>query len=155
MGGEQTQFLICEYCGAVNFYKTVHMKHINQHRVELKALLEDFLDEAIALILRYAEDPKSHDARRKMAVIVRLTLTGTVEPLLLKMAGLEKYEPLLKAMLEEVLKGLKSVFPNYIEVDRGLVASVARDVEERITPDMKEVLLRHGILVGKAVSYVA
>jgi hypothetical protein len=157
MGGEQTQFLICEYCGAVNFYKTVHMKHINQHRAELLVMRENFLDEAASLILRYADDPEnpSPDVRRKAAVIARFVLTGTIEPHLLKLAGFERYEPLFRHMREEVLEGLKSVFPNYIEVDRGLVASVARDVEERITPDMKEVLLRHGVRVGKAVSYVA
>ena len=157
MAGEQTQFLVCEYCSAVFFHKTVFMKHVNQHRAELIVMRENFLDEAASLILRYADDPEnpSPDVRRKAAVIARFVLTGTIEPHLLKLAGFERYEPLFRHMREEVLEGLKRFFQNFIEVDRELVASVARDVEQRITPDMKEMLKRYGIQVGRMVSYVA
>jgi hypothetical protein len=130
---------------------------MNTHKAELMVMRENFLDEAASLILRYADDPEnpSPDVRRKAAVIARFVLTGTIEPHLLKLAGFERYEPLFRHMREEVLKGLKEFFHNFIEVDRELVASVARDVEEKITPDMKEVLERYGIRVGKMPSYVA
>ncbi len=146
---KQAQFYVCRYCSSVFFHKTIFMKHVNNHEIELKLLRRNFLKEVDELLI-----PKGIEEMARLEAVLKFVLSGSIDEDDLKAVGLEKYTPLFRFSNDrkQLLEVLKPVFWVIADSNPDLIMRLMKELGPRIDPEIAKELQKRWL---ETLSYVA